>query len=233
MVRVRFAPSPTGSLHIGGLRTALYNQLFALRNGGTFVLRIEDTDRTRLVEGGIENIIRTLAWAGVVPDEGPYLDGNGEVRERGGKGPYVQSARLAIYREHADKLLESGRAYRCFCSSESLEEMKKAMAEEGGSPMYDGRCSRLSPEEVEAKVAEDGSHVVRLRVPKGGATVFNDAVRGEVRFENAHVDDQVLMKSDGFPTYHLANVIDDHLMGITHVIRGEEWLPSTPKHVLL
>ncbi len=216
MVRVRFAPSPTGLLHIGGLRTALYNELFALRHKGVFVLRIEDTDRTRLVPGALENIIETLRWAGIEPQEGPY----------------VQSARLEIYREHATKLVADGNAYYCFCSSERLEEMKRAQTAAKQPVMYDKRCRGLAKDDVSRQLAAGAPHVIRLRIPEG-TTGFDDAIRGAISFENATIDDQVLMKSDGFPTYHLANVVDDHLMKITHVIRGEEWLPSTPKHVLL
>jgi glutamyl-tRNA synthetase len=232
MVRVRFAPSPTGFLHIGGLRTALYNELFARRHKGVLVLRIEDTDRTRYVEGAVESLLRTLEWAGIRPDEGPYLDGN-DIKQRGAYGPYIQSERLAIYRKHADDLLKSGKAYRCFCSAETLEDMKKTQAASGRPVMYDRRCRSLKPEEVESRLATGAPHVVRLKVPETGRTEFNDAVRGKVSFENGLIDDQVLVKSDGYPTYHLANVVDDHLMEITHVIRGEEWLPSTPKHILL
>jgi glutamyl-tRNA synthetase len=233
MVRVRFAPSPTGFLHIGGLRTALYNELYALKNGGKLILRIEDTDQARFVPGAVENLIRTLAWAGVKPDEGPYLDEGGQVQQRGDNGPYIQSQRLDLYRKYADELLKNGRAYRCYCTAECLEEMKKGQATAGRPIMYDKRCCRLTPADAEAKQKENAPHVIRLRVPETGTTEFHDAIRGLVKFANATVDDQVLIKSDGFPTYHLANVVDDHLMAITHVIRGEEWLPSTPKHVLL
>ncbi len=233
MIRVRFAPSPTGFLHIGGLRTALYNELFALKQGGQLVLRIEDTDQARFVPGAVENLLRTLAWAGVEPVEGPYLNEAGQVAQRGDVGPYIQSQRLDIYRRYAEQLLAEGKAYRCYCTTECLEEMKKGQAASGQPIMYDKRCCRLTPQEGESRIKEGTPHVVRLRVPATGTTEFTDAIRGLVKFANATVDDQVLMKSDGFPTYHLANVVDDHLMGITHVIRGEEWLPSTPKHVLL
>lgn len=232
MVRVRFAPSPTGFLHIGGLRTALYNELYALRHGGTLILRIEDTDRTRYVEGAVESLLRTLERAGIHPAEGPYLE-DGNVKERGNHGPYVQSARSDIYREHVDMLLSSGNAYRCFCTAERLEEVKKGQTASKQPVMYDRKCRTLEKEEVERRMAEGASSVVRLAVPQEGRTSFEDAIRGEVGFENALIDDQVLMKSDGFPTYHLANVVDDHLMEVTQVIRGEEWLPSTPKHLLL
>jgi len=233
MIRVRFAPSPTGFLHIGGLRTALYNELFALHGGGEFILRIEDTDRTRFVPGAVESLIRTLAWAGIHPVEGPYLDEQGQLKEKGDKGPYIQSQRQEIYRKYVDQLLQSGHAYRCYCTAECLDEMKKSQATLGRPIMYDKRCCRLPAAEAADKAKSGAPHVVRLRVPETSATEFDDAIRGHVKFENATVDDQVLLKSDGFPTYHLANVVDDHEMGITHVIRGEEWLPSTPKHVLL
>lgn len=233
MVRVRFAPSPTGFLHIGGLRTALYNELFALHHGGVFVLRIEDTDRTRLVQGGVENIIRTLDWSGVIPQEGPYLDEKGTVLQRGAYGPYIQSERLEIYTKHADMLLAGNKAYRCFCTTDRLEEVKNRQMAEKGQLMYDKKCRGLKEEEIKANLEQKMPHVIRLRVPEGGATAFDDVIRSNVSFENSVVDDQVLLKSDGFPTYHLANVVDDHLMAISHVIRGEEWLPSTPKHLLL
>jgi glutamyl-tRNA synthetase len=232
MVRVRFAPSPTGFLHVGGLRTALYSELFARKNNGSFILRIEDTDQARSVEGGIENIIRTLEWSGIQIDEGPYLEGS-DLKEKGDRGPYVQSQRLDIYKEHVDKLLEDGHAYRCFCSPETLAEMRECQKAEGGRTMYDGRCCELTEEDVQSKLDAGEPFVVRLRVPNTGTTVFVDEIRGKVEFANNQIDDQVLLKTDGFPTYHLANVVDDHLMGVTHVIRGEEWCPSTPKHVLL
>jgi glutamyl-tRNA synthetase len=223
--RVRFAPSPTGYLHVGGLRTALYNYLFARKNGGTFILRIEDTDRTRLVEGAVENLIDTLSWAGLDYDEGPVKGGE--------YGPYVQSERLALYREHADQLLKAGKAYRCFCTPERLDQMRKLQEKMRIPPKYDRTCLKLSAEEVEAKIAEGIPHVLRMRVPEAATISFHDIIRGDVEFASDRLDDQVLMKSDGYPTYHLANVVDDHAMKITHVIRGEEWLSSTPKHVLL
>jgi len=233
MVRVRFAPSPTGFLHIGGLRTALYNELFALHHGGTFILRIEDTDRTRFVEGAVESLLRTLRRCGITPAEGPYLTDDGKVAERGDKGPYVQSARLAIYREHVEALLKSGNAYHCFCTPERLEQVKQGQSAAKLPVMYDRHCRVMTAAETDAEIAKGTPHVVRLAVPTKGTTGFTDLIRGPVEFENVLIDDQVLLKSDGFPTYHLANVVDDHLMGITHVIRGEEWLPSTPKHILL
>jgi len=233
MVRVRFAPSPTGFLHVGGLRTALYSELFARKNNGALILRIEDTDQERSVEGGIENIIRTLEWAGIKVDEGPYIDENGEIKQTGEYGPYIQSQRLNIYQEHVQKLIDDGKAYRCFCCTERLNEMREKQRAEGGRTMYDRHCRELSEEEMAAELEKKTPYVVRLKVPATGSTSFDDTIRGTVEVANSQIDDQVLMKSDGFPTYHLANVVDDHLMGVTHVIRGEEWCPSTPKHILL
>jgi len=224
-IRVRFAPSPTGYLHVGGLRTALYNYLFAKKNGGTFVLRIEDTDRARFVEGAVENLIDTLKWAGVDFDEGPGKEGS--------HGPYVQSERLAIYRKHIDLLLAKGSAYRCFCTSERLDQVRKEREKLKLAPKYDRHCLNLTAEEIEKLLQTNTSFVVRMKVPEATTIAFRDAVREEVEFASDALDDQILLKSDGYPTYHLANVVDDHLMEITHVIRGEEWLSSTPKHVLL
>ncbi len=224
-VRVRFAPSPTGYLHVGGLRTALYNFLFARHHQGIMVLRIEDTDRTRYVPGATENLIRTLKIMGIEYDEGP---------DRGGPfGPYVQSERLNLYRQHARQLVEQGDAYYCFCTPERLEEMRRRQEAAKETPKYDGTCRRLSPQEVEEKLRSGTPHVIRLKMPQEGETRFNDIIRGEVSFHNELIDDQILLKSDGYPTYHLANVIDDHYMEISHVIRGEEWLPSVPKHLKL
>jgi glutamyl-tRNA synthetase len=224
-VRVRFAPSPTGYLHVGGLRTALYNFLFARKHNGVFLLRIEDTDRTRYVEGAVENLISTLHWAGLAFDEGPGVGG--------GRGPYIQSERLSIYREHAERLVREGKAYYAFDTPEELDEMKAAQEKQRLTPKYDRRALRLSTEEVRQKLAEGLPSVIRLRVPDDATIVVDDVIRGRVEFASTMIDDQVLLKSDGYPTYHLANVVDDHLMGVTHVIRGEEWLSSTPKHVIL
>jgi glutamyl-tRNA synthetase len=223
--RVRFAPSPTGFLHVGGLRTALYNYLFARKEGGTFVLRIEDTDRSRYVEGAVENLIATLAWSGLDYDEGPGKGGE--------HGPYVQSERLDIYRNHVAELLEKRRAYHCFCTPDRLDEMRKQQEKMRIAPKYDRQCLRLSAEEVARRIADGMPNVVRMKVPETTTISIDDMIRGNVEFQSDRVDDQVLLKSDGYPTYHLANVVDDRLMGITHVIRGEEWLSSTPKHVLL
>jgi glutamyl-tRNA synthetase len=224
-VRVRFAPSPTGYLHVGGLRTALYNYLFARRHGGTFILRIEDTDRARYVEGAVENLIATLGWAGLEYDEGP---------EKGGSaGPYIQSERLEIYRKYVGQLLQMGKAYPCFCTADRLEQMRRRQETEKLSFKYDRECLRLPSDEVKRRLSTNIPHVVRMLVPDGRTVRFDDLIRHVVEIEAERIDDQVLLKSDGYPTYHLANVVDDHLMGITHVIRGEEWLSSTPKHVIL
>lgn len=228
-VRVRFAPSPTGFLHIGSLRTALYNFLFAKRHGGVCVLRVEDTDRTRFVEGAIEDQISGLKWAGVVFDEGPHV---------GGKyGPYTQSERFDLYREHANILLANGSAYYAFDTSEELDAMRLRQQGAGIAPKYDRSSMRnqftLGENETARLLAEHAPHVVRLKVPIATDVRFQDEIRGDMVINGREIDDQILLKSDGFPTYHLANVVDDHLMEITHVIRAEEWLPSTPKHVLL
>lgn len=220
LVRTRFAPSPTGHLHIGGLRTALYNFLFVRHHKGQFIVRIEDTDRTRIVPGTQEEILDILKRAGFTYDEGPDV---------GGKyGPYVQSERLDIYRKHAEELAEKGAAYWCTCSAERLEKMREEQKKRGEVPKYDGHCRNK-----DAGSSVQGVAVLRLKVPVGRTITFTDTIRGNVSFASNDVDDQVLLKSDGFPTYHLANIVDDHLMKITHVIRGEEWLSSTPKHILL
>lgn len=234
-VRVRFAPSPTGFLHIGGLRTALYNYLFARKHKGVFVLRIEDTDQSRNVEGGVENIMRTLEWCGLKWDEGPKPPlnlplGKGEKDGVGPYGPYIQSERLEIYQKHAQQLVKKGKAYFCVCTPERLEKLRQEQMARKEPTRYDGRCRKMKNEELRIKNVRS---VVRLKVPEKGSTKFADIVHDKMEFENKLIDDQVLLKSDGFPTYHLANVVDDHLMKITHVIRGEEWLPSTPKHILL
>jgi len=224
-IRTRFAPSPTGYLHVGSLRTALFSYLLAKKHSGQFLLRVEDTDQTRLVPGAIENMIDSLNWAGIEFDEGPGKDG--------GHGPYVQSERLSLYKEHAEYLLAHGHAYYCFCSSERLDAMRAEQVAQKLPPAYDKLCRNLTPEEVAAKKASHSHSVVRMKVPLEGEMTFNDLIRGPVTFGYKNVDDQVLMKSDGFPTYHLAVVVDDHFMKISHVIRGEEWLSSTPKHILL
>ncbi|MEK7139411.1 MAG: glutamate--tRNA ligase [Patescibacteria group bacterium] len=223
-VRTRFAPSPTGYLHVGGLRTALYNYLFAKQHGGQFILRIEDTDQARLVAGATEKLLATLARVGLTPDEGPTQGGD--------YGPYVQSQRLPIYQQHVKQLVAAGQAYYCFCSTERLTSVRAQKIAAKEPPMYDRHCANLSADEVAKRLAASEPHTIRLRVP-AGSTTLPDLVWGEVTIANATIDDQVLLKADGFPTYHLAVVVDDHLMNISHVLRGDEWLPSTPKHLLL
>ncbi len=232
MIKTRFAPSPTGFLHVGGFRTALYTYLFAKQNGGKFILRIEDTDQKRFVEGGIENIIGSLSWANLTIDEGVDMDSKGVI-QKGDNGPYIQSQRLEIYKKYADELLERGEAYHCFCTAERLAEMKDYQQKNKLPTGYDGCCRNLSAEEIAKRLSAGESTVIRMKMPKDGETVFTDLIRGEVSFKNELIDDQVIIKTDGFPTYHLAVVVDDHFMEITHVIRGEEWLSSTPKHLQL
>lgn len=226
-VRVRFAPSPTGLLHIGGLRTALYNYLLARRHGGTFILRIEDTDQSRYVAEAEADITESLRWAGLTPDEGP---------EQGGpQAPYHQSRRTEHYREAVERLLDGGCAYLAFDTPEQLDALR-ADGHQTYNAATRGRMTNsltLAPEDIARRIEAGEPHVVRLRVEPGETLRFTDLIRGEVAIETDQVDDQVLLKSDGLPTYHLANVVDDHAMGITHVIRGEEWLPSVPKHLLL
>lgn len=224
-VRVRFAPSPTGYLHVGGLRTALYNYLFARHHNGKFILRIEDTDQTRLVEGAVENLISALHWAGIDYDEGPGKEGD--------CGPYIQSQRVELYRRHAHELLDHEKAYRCFCTTEELEKMREQQSAEKQTVVYDRRCRTLSAQDVQKRIDAGKPYVIRMKVPLVGELNFSDIIRGEITINFHVLDDQVLLKSEGFPTYHLANVVDDHYMRISHIIRGEEWLPSTPKHVLL
>ena len=224
-VRTRFAPSPTGRMHVGNLRTALYAYLIAKHEGGDFLLRIEDTDQERYVEGAVDIIYRTMAKAGLVHDEGPDKDG--------GVGPYVQSERIGIYKEYALKLVELGAAYYCFCDKERLEEVRELQKASGIAPQYDRHCRNLTPEEVQAKLDAGEPYVIRQKVPLEGTTTFDDVVYGSITVENSTLDDQVLLKADGFPTYNFANVVDDHLMGITHVIRGSEYLSSAPKYNLL
>ncbi len=232
-VRVRYAPSPTGFLHIGGLRTALYNELFAKRNKGTFILRIEDTDRTRYVEGATENLVRSLMACGVAPDEGVMFKPNGSLGEKGDHGPYVQSKRQEIHRDYADKLVEMGKAYPCFCTEQELKTMRDEQSAAGLPTRYDRRCRQIGVEQAKRRIEAGEEHVIRLAVPLKGDVTFTDAIRGDVTFEWKQVDDQVLIKSDGMPTYHLAATSDDHDMEISHVFRGEEWLASTPKHLFI
>lgn len=231
-VRVRFAPSPTGALHIGGVRTALYNYLLAKKHGGKMILRIEDTDQSRYVPGAEEYIKEALAWVGIEFDEGPNSGGP--------YAPYRQSERKSIYKNYALQLIDSGHAYYAFDSSEELEAMRnKLKTQKGANPQYDSTTRMtmknsltLSANEVEEQLESNAPYVIRLKVPDNELVVLNDLIRGEVNVQSSQIDDKVLMKSDGMPTYHLANVVDDYLMKISHVIRGEEWLPSAPLHVL-
>jgi len=224
-VRVRYAPSPTGYPHVGNIRTALFNWLFARHYGGSFIVRIEDTDVTRKVEGAVKAVLDGLRWLGLDWDEGP---------EVGGKyGPYFQSQRLEKYLETAQRLVAQDNAYYCYCSTQRLEEMRAEQVRRKQPPGYDRRCRDLSHEERAKKEAEGITSVVRFKTPLDGQTRFNDLIRGDVAFENSNIDDFVLLKSDGYPTYHLANIVDDHLMEISHVLRAEEWLSSTPRHLLM
>jgi glutamyl-tRNA synthetase len=226
-VRVRYAPSPTGLQHIGGVRTALFNYFFARANGGKFILRVEDTDRERYSDESLQDLYDTLDWLGVKWDEGPVVGGP--------YGPYIQSERFAIYQEYAKKLVDMGKAYYCYCSAERLEALRQKQMEEK-SPVqgYDGHCRDLTPEQRAELEAQGIKPVIRLKVPREGSTTFHDVLMGDITRENKDISpDPVLLKSDGFPTYHLANVIDDHLMGITHIMRAQEWIPSGPLHVIL
>ena len=232
-VRVRFAPSPTGFVHIGSLRTALYNFLYARKMQGNYVLRVEDTDRTRLVEGAVEGMLSAMNWAGVNHDEGVMLSDDNKVVQNGDCGPYIQSERLDIYKERIKTLIDKGDAYYCFCSRSRLDRIREQQKNEGLDPKYDGHCRELSQEEIQDKLDKGEDYVIRMKLPENKSITFNDIVRGKVSIHTSDMDDQVLIKADGFPTYHFAVVVDDHMMDITHVIRGEEWLTSTPKHVLL
>ncbi len=228
----RFAPSPTGYLHVGGLRTALYAYLVATKSQGDFILRIEDTDRERYVADGIQNILESLTWAHITPNQGVRLE-NGTIINSGPAGSYIQSERLPIYKKYVEELIAKSHAYYCFCTPERLEEVRNYQQEHKLPPGYDGHCLHLDPQEIENRIRANERHVVRLHMPDSGETKWDDVIRGEVSFKNSEVDDQVLLKSDGYPTYHLAVVVDDHEMNVTHVIRGEEWISSTPKHLKL
>ncbi len=223
-VRTRIAPSPTGYPHIGTIFQALINFIYARQHHGQFIVRIEDTDRSRFVPDAEEKLFQALEWFGLTPDESP--------RHGGPYGPYRQSERLPIYHQYLNQLLDAGHAYYCFCSKERLASVRQEMQKQGKPPMYDQHCRQLDPQEAHAR-AQKESHVVRLKVPANQKIIVHDVIRGQIEFDSQTVDDQVLLKSDGYPTYHLAVVIDDHLMKITHVVRGEEWLSSAPKHVLL
>ena len=221
---MRFAPSPTGELHIGSVRTILYNYLFARQRGGEMVLRVEDTDQERLVAGAIDSIYDGLHWLGIIWTEGP--------REGGPHAPYVQSERLPLYQRHARQLVEAGAAYYCFCSKERLAELRRQQEARHELTRYDRRCRSIPPSEAAQRAAIE-PHVVRLKVPDEGTLAIDDLVHGHVEWRSETIEDQVLLKSDGFPTYHLAVVVDDQVMAITHIMRGDEWLPSVPKHLLI
>jgi glutamyl-tRNA synthetase len=224
-VRVRFAPSPTGHLHLGGLRTALFDWLWARKCGGQFVLRIEDTDRKRFEPDSVANLMRGLRWLGLDWDEGPDVGGP--------DAPYVQSERREIYQRHAQELIDRGRAYRCFCTPERLEAMREEQRRAGRPTGYDRRCRHLSAVESALREGEGAPSVVRFAIPEEGVTVFTDLLRGDVRVDNRQLQDEVVLKADGLPTYHLAAMVDDHLMEITHVLRGDEWLATAPIHKLI
>ena len=224
-VRVRIAPSPTGDPHVGTAYIGLFNYAFAKHNQGDFLLRIEDTDRTRFSGDSEQQIFDAMKWLGLNYDEGPDVGGD--------KGPYRQSERFHIYKEYAEKLVENGEAYYCFCTPERLQKLRDRQVAMKQAPGYDGHCRNLTAEEVKSKLEAGEAYVIRLRMPYEGETIVKDELRGNIIFENSKIDDQVLLKSDGFPTYHLANIVDDYLMGITHVIRAEEWIASTPKHIQL
>ncbi len=224
-VRTRMAPSPTGEMHVGSMATLLKNYAWAKRHDGEFILRIEDTDKEREVEGAVERIQAVIQKYGLSWDEGPGVGGP--------KGPYIQSDRLEIYREKAAELIENDQAYYCFCSKERLQQVREEKQAAGEIPRYDQHCRGMDPATVQEKLDAGESHVIRLAVPADEELTFEDMIRGEISFHSSEVTDQVLLKSDGYPTYHLAVVIDDHLMDVTHVMRGEEWISSTPKHILL
>ncbi|WP_075884074.1 glutamate--tRNA ligase [Candidatus Protochlamydia sp. W-9] len=224
-VRVRIAPSPTGDPHVGTAYMALFNMIFARHYNGTFILRIEDTDQARSRPEYEENIYSALKWANIQWDEGPDIGG--------AYGPYRQSERFDIYKQYAEELLSKGKAYKCFCTAAELDEMRELSAKQGGRQGYDRRCRHLTPDEIIEREQAELSYVIRLKVPLNGECVYEDAIKKRMTFPWADIDDQVLLKSDGFPTYHLANVVDDYLMKISHVIRGDEWMSSTPKHILL
>lgn len=224
-VRTRIAPSPTGDPHIGTLYLAIFNYALAKKNNGQFILRIEDTDRERLIEGSTENILYSLKWARIEPDE--------SILKKGKFGPYIQSERLEIYKKYIDRLIENKSAYYCFCTKERLEKLRADQTKNKVQPKYDKHCLLLTDKQIKEKLGNNTPFVIRLNVPQNEEIVFNDLVRGEIKINTNTIDDQVLLKSDGYPTYHAAVVIDDHLMQITHVMRGEEWISSTPKHILI
>ena len=224
-IRTRFAPSPTGYMHIGNLRTALYTYLIAKKGNGKFILRIEDTDQERYVEGAVDIIYRTLRTVGLNWDEGPDVGGP--------VGPYIQSERMGLFKQYAEELVKKGEAYYCFCDKDRLTELKAVQEASGVSPMYDRHCRNLSQEEIDEKLKAGVPYVIRQKIPETGTTTFHDELYGDITVDNSTLDDQVLLKTDGMPTYNFANVVDDHLMGITHVVRGNEYLASAPKYNLL
>lgn len=225
-VRVRYAPSPTGLQHIGGIRTAVFNYLFAKSRGGKFILRVEDTDRERYQEESLQDLYNTFKWLGIEWDEGPDVGGD--------YGPYIQSQRTELYREYARQLVENDHAYYCYCSAERLDNLRKKQKEEKKDLGYDRKCRNLTDLEIENLKSEGTKHVIRLKIPLEGETIFSDHLLGEIKKKNRDINpDPVLLKSDGYPTYHLANVIDDHFMGITHIMRAQEWIPSGSLHVIL
>lgn len=224
-IRTRIAPSPTGIAHLGTAYTAMRNWALSRAGKGQFIIRIEDTDRGRYLEGAVDVIFDALNWLGIDHDEGPDIGGP--------HAPYTQSERLSLYQAHAKKLVANGKAYYCFCTKERLEEVRQSQLAKKVLPRYDRHCRKLSAEQVQAALNSGQPYVIRLKVPLSGTTICHDDIRGEVSWENSGIDDQVLLKSDGYPTYHLGVVVDDHLMGITHIVRGEEWLSSSPKHILL
>jgi len=221
--RLRFAPSPTGLMHIGGFRTMLFSWLYARHTGGTFILRIEDTDVARTVEGAVDFLLHGMRWMDLDYDEGPIVGGQ--------YGPYYQTQRKAIYQQYAHQLIESGHAYRCYCTAERLEQLRKAQAAQKLPPRYDRHCRYLTEEQRAANEAAGLKYVVRIAMPLEGETVVHDEIHGDIAFKNSDIDDAVILKSDGFALYHLASIVDDHLMGITHVLRGDEWISSAPRHI--
>jgi glutamyl-tRNA synthetase len=225
MIRVRFAPSPTGVPHIGNTRTALYNYLFARHHGGKLILRIEDTDTKRLVPESLDKILEILKFIGINWDEGPIVGGP--------YGPYIQSKRLKIYQDYAHGLVKQKAAYYCFCSPDRLKKMRQTQQQQGRPPKYDRHCLKLSSAEIKAKLEQKTAYVIRLKIPSSGQTGWTDLIQGKINFQNKLLDDQILLKSNGYPTYHLAVVVDDHLMKISHILRGVEWISSIPKHILL
>ena len=231
-IRIRFAPSPTGYMHVGNFRTALYAYLFAEKNKGDFILRIEDTDQKRYVQDALEKLINIINWAGLEYSEGVFIK-DGKVIQKGDFGPYIQSERLDLYKKYANELIEKGKAYYCFCTPERLEQMRNEQTSNKQAPMYDRCCLKLSKEEIAKKIEQGEKYVIRQKINTEGFTEYVDIIRGKVSIKNELLDDQILIKSDGYPTYNFANVIDDNLMKIRHVIRGEEYVSSTPKYIQL